>query len=182
MALLNPSFEDAGVLPGEAAHWVLSAVTSLEEIAGFGTAPEQACEDFERWFELLGELEAVLTERAFFALGSEGYEAFERGWCEGVFLFELPPAQMVAAPFSPADAEHCESGWSNETFYWGWDSVPFAAGQFDGKPREDFEDLWHGNQTFDWDWDTVTAVTAMFDSDAEDREDFESGWAAATTI
>ena len=40
MAILNPSFEDAGALPGEAEHWALSAVTSLEEIAGFGTAPE----------------------------------------------------------------------------------------------------------------------------------------------
>jgi hypothetical protein len=42
MALLNPSFEDAGTLPGEAEHWALSAVTSCEEVAGFGTAPEDA--------------------------------------------------------------------------------------------------------------------------------------------
>jgi hypothetical protein len=41
MAILNPSFEDAGALPGEAEHWTLSAVTSLEEIAGFGAAPKR---------------------------------------------------------------------------------------------------------------------------------------------
>ncbi len=33
MALLNPSFEDAGTLPGEAEHWTLTATTSLEELA-----------------------------------------------------------------------------------------------------------------------------------------------------
>ena len=29
MPVLNPSFEDAGALPGEAEHWALSAVTRL---------------------------------------------------------------------------------------------------------------------------------------------------------
>ena len=70
MPVLNPSFEDAGALPGEAEHWALSAVTSLEEIAGFGTAPEEAWEDFDRWFATLldasprtarAELRVVLT-------------------------------------------------------------------------------------------------------------------------
>ena len=46
MAILNPSFEDAGALPGEAEHWALSAVTSLEEIAGFGAAKTY---DLEVW-------------------------------------------------------------------------------------------------------------------------------------
>ena len=36
MVLENPSFEDAGSSPGEAAHWTLTAVTSLEVLAGFG--------------------------------------------------------------------------------------------------------------------------------------------------
>lgn len=182
MALLNPSFEDAGALPGEAAHWMLTAVTSLQEIAGFGTAPELACEDFERWFEFVGDLGAAVTARAFFDLGRDGYEAFESGWEAGVFLWEWQQALGVSASFGPDDVEDCETGWSNATFYWGWDALPSAAGQFDGEPREDFEDLWHGNQAFEWDWDTVTAATAMFDSGAEGREDFESGWAAATTI
>ena len=76
MPILNPSFEDAGTLPGEAAHWTLTAMTSLEEMAGFGALPEQAWEDFERWFELRAELEAVLTARAFFAPGTDGFESF----------------------------------------------------------------------------------------------------------
>ena len=60
MPVLNPSFEDAGALPGEAEHWALSAMTSLEEIAGFGTAPEEAWEDFERWFELLDSIDGTV--------------------------------------------------------------------------------------------------------------------------
>ena len=43
MALLNPTFADAGALPGEAARWTISAVASLEVLArlaahGGGTA------------------------------------------------------------------------------------------------------------------------------------------------
>jgi hypothetical protein len=128
MPILNPSFEDEGALPGEAAHWTLTAVTSLEEIAGFGTLPEQAWEDFERWFELLAELDSVLTSRAFFAPGTDGFESFTTGWGAGAYLFELPPAQVVPAPFSVDNVEDCESGWSNATFHWSWDGVPAATG------------------------------------------------------
>ena len=42
MAVLNPSFEDAGLLPGEAEHWTLVAVASLEAIAGFGAETSAA--------------------------------------------------------------------------------------------------------------------------------------------
>lgn len=65
MALRNPSFEDAGVLPGEAEHWTLTAVTSLEVLAGFGAAPEDAWEDFERWHALLDSLDDVVVVLAF---------------------------------------------------------------------------------------------------------------------
>lgn len=52
MAILNPSFEDAGAVTGEAEHWTLVTATTLERIAGFGPAPHEACEGFERWFDL----------------------------------------------------------------------------------------------------------------------------------
>jgi hypothetical protein len=90
MAILNPSFEDAGALPGEAEHWALSAVTSLEEIAGFGTAPEEAWEDFERWFELLDSIDDVVVVLAFFDSALKGYEEFESGWANVVYLYDLP--------------------------------------------------------------------------------------------
>ncbi len=182
MPILNPSFEDAGTLPGEAAHWTLTSVTSLEEIAGFGALPEQAWEDFERWFELLAELDSVLTARAFFAPGTDGFEAFASGWGAGVYLFELPPAQVVPAPFSAADVEDCETGWSNSPFYWNWDGVLSAAGTFDGENREDFEDGWRSNQAFTWSWSSVTASAGLFDGGAQAVEDFENSWTHAGTL
>ena len=105
MAILNPSFEDAGALPGEAEHWALSAVTSLEEIAGFGTAPEEAWEDFERWFELLDSIDDVVVVLAFFDSALKGYEEFESGWANVVYLYDLPPAQLVTATFDGLAAE-----------------------------------------------------------------------------
>src|SRR5690606_25886080 len=66
LAVLNPSFEDAGLLPGEAEHWTLASVASLEAIAGFGADPELAWEGFERWVALWLALEDVPVVRAFF--------------------------------------------------------------------------------------------------------------------
>ncbi|MBK7078488.1 MAG: hypothetical protein IPH44_40110 [Myxococcales bacterium] len=182
MAILNPSFEDAGALPGEAEHWALSAVTSLEEIAGFGTAPEEAWEDFERWFALLASLDDVTVVLAFFDSALKGYEEFDSGWANAVYLYDLPPAQLVTASFDGLAAEECETGWSN---------VPLRArvgrrhrrdGVFDGEPREDFEDQWRSNQLYAWTWAAVTSSTAMFDAGAQAVEDFNNGWTPATTL
>ena len=181
MAILNPSFEEEGVLPGEAAHWTLTAVTSLEAVAGFGTTPEQAWEAFERWFELAATLGDVATARAFFGVGVDGFEAFEVGWGSGAFLWDLLPAQVVVAEFGPDAVEDCESGWNNEGFAWAWTDVSAITGQFDGEPREDFEDQWAGNQGLDWSWSTVASAIAWFDS-GQNREDFENDWTPAATI
>ncbi len=182
MPILNPSFEDAGTLPGEAAHWTLTAVTSLEAIAGFGSAPEQAWEDFERWFELFADFAGVSNARAFFDLAVNGYEAFDRGWGAGGYLFELQSAQVAPAPFSADDVEDCETGWSNGTFYWTWDAVPAATAAFDGEPHEDFDEQWRSNQSYAWDWPSVSSSTAMFDSGTQGVEDFENAWTHAATL
>jgi len=55
-------------------------------------------------------------------------------------------------------------------------------GVFDGEPREDFEDQWRSNQSYAWSWGSVTSATAMFDAGAQNREDFENDWSAASTI
>ena len=55
-------------------------------------------------------------------------------------------------------------------------------GSFDGEPREDFEDQWAGNQSYAWSWGSVSSAAAMFDGGAQNREDFENDWTAATTI
>jgi hypothetical protein len=181
MALLNPSFEDEGALPGEAAHWMLAAVTSAQVLAGFGAAPELAWEDFERWFELADDLARLTTARGFFNGARDGFEAFEHGWSLGVYLWELPPAQTVAASLGPDEVESCESGWSNVPFLREWSEVASTTGQFDGEPREDFEDAWRANEAFAWSWPSVTSATAGFDSGAQSVEDFNDGWAHAVS-
>ena len=177
MPVLNPSFEDEGALPGEAAHWTLTAVTSLQEIAGFGTLPEQAWEDFERWFEFLGDFAGVPSARAFFDLSSDGYDAFDRGWGGGAFFWEVLPAV-----FGPDDVEDCESGWSNAGFLWTWFSVPSVVGQFDGEELEDFEEQWRSNESYAWSWSSVMSFSAMFDGGAQPVEDFEEAWTYAATM
>ena len=169
MALLNPSFEDAGMLPGEAAHWKLSAVTRLEEIAGFGTAPEDAWEDFERWFEFLATIDDVLVVLAFFDSALKGYEQFESGWDNAVFLYELPPAQLVTATFDGRAAEDCETGWSNVPYAREWSEVASVTGVFGGEPIEDFR------------LRSYVSIWSEVPSSAAPIENFESAWTRATT-
>lgn len=181
MALLNPSFEHPGALPGEAEHWTLTAVTSLEEIAGFGAAPEDAWEDFERWFELLAGIEGVAVVLAFFDGARKGYEAFESGWDNALYLLEMPPALLVTATFDGKPVETCESGWSNVPYAWEWAEVASAAGVFGSAPRESFEAGWRSNQAYAWSWGDVTASDALFDEGAREVEGFEGAWTPATT-
>lgn len=180
MALLNPSFEDEGALAGEAAHWTLTAVTSLEAIAGFGAAPEQAWEDFERWLDLAADISDVLTSRAFLDFSVNGYEAFSQGWGVGAFLLELPPAQVVPATLGPDDIETYESGWSNASYLRDWRQATTATGVFDAEPREDFEDRWRSNEGFAWSWAAVVSTAAAFDAGAV--EGFSGTWTTMSTL
>ena len=186
MAVLNPSFEDAGLLPGEAEHWTLRTLTSRELIAGFGPppsgGPELAWEDFESWIPLWRTLEAVSVVLAFFDAAPEGLEDFEETWENDLYLLEMPPAQLAAAALGPSDVEDCETGWDNEPYLTSWAEVAGQVGVFDGELGEDFEDHWSGNQAFGWTWGAVPSVPALFDAGAQGREDFENDWAAATTL
>ena len=111
MAIRNPNFADAGLFPGEAQHWALSCETKLESIAGFGAEPEIAWEDFEQWGERLSTLEDLTVVRAFFDSTSAGFEAFERGWENNLFLFEHSPALLTAAALGPNNVEDFETSW-----------------------------------------------------------------------
>jgi hypothetical protein len=182
MGLENPSFEAPGVLPGEALHWTLSSVTGREELAGFGPVPVRAWEDFERWHALLAALEDASVALAFFDTVAEGYEDFEEGWANAVFLRELPPAQLVTCAFGGGTLEHYESGWSNSTYLRDWALVPSSTGVFDGEPVEDFEEQWRSNQAYAWSWAGVSATVALFDAGTQAFEDFENAWAHATTL
>ena len=182
MAIANPSFEDAGAAPGQAEHWTLRTSASLERIAGFGPDPYRAWEDFERWFDLMLSLGPGDVTLAFFDPLAEGYEDFEEAWDNDLYMTELPSGQVVTAPFGGGAVEDLEDGWDNTAYAWSWDDVGSVTGSFDGEPREDFEDQWAGNQSYAWSWGSVSSAAAMFDGGAQNREDFENDWTAATTI
>ena len=182
MAVLNPSFEDAGAQPGEAEHWTLQTVTGRERIAGFAPAPHEAWESFEHWFELALAFADGALAIAFFDPLAEGYEDFEDAWGNDLYLTELPTGQIVTAPFGGGAVEDMEGGWSNVPFATAWEEVAGVIGVFDGEPREDFEEQWRSNQAFVWAWELAVGVIANFDGGAQTVEDYENGWAAATTI
>lgn len=182
MAILNPSFEDAGAHPGVAEHWNLVTVTSRERIAGFGSAPHEAWENFERWFELRLGLGPGDVALALFDPLAEGHEDFEEAWNNDLYLEELPTGQIITAPFGGGAVEDMEDGWSNVPYRRAWDEVTEIVGTFDGEPREDFEEQWRANEAFASSWASVTSATAIFDGGAEPDEDFENGWAPATSI
>ncbi|WAM28298.1 hypothetical protein [Myxococcus sp. NMCA1] len=170
MSLLNPSFEDAGAQPGEAAHWTLTAVTRLEALAGFGV-PEEACEDFERWYVWRAALSDGPVALAFFSGQREGFEAFSRGWDNDGFLFELPPAQLVPHRFEGQTVET----WGQGPFLTDWVAVTSVEGLFNDSPREEFD-----HEAFAWRWEDVTARGALFNT-TQPTEDFDTGWPLAAT-
>jgi len=180
MPILNPSFEEAGTYPGEAAYWTLSTYTSKERIAGFGPEPYRAQEDFERWVDLLTSLDQ--TAIGFFDPLLEGYEDFDESWQNDIYLTELPTGHVAVAPFGGCAVEDMEDGWSNDPYAWSWADVSYSTGTFDGEPREDFEDGWRGNESYAWSWSAVSSVTCLFDGGAVPVEDFENDWTFASTI
>ena len=182
MAILNPSFEDAGAAPGEAEHWTIVTVTSLERIAGFGPAPHRAWEDFERWFDLLLAFGPGQLALAFFDPIAEGFEDFEEAWANDHYMTELPAGQVITAAFGGGAVEDMESGWANVPYTTAWEDVAAVVGMFDGEPGEDFEEQWRSNESYAFAWGSVASATAMFDGGADPDEDFENGWTPAATI
>lgn len=182
MAILNPSFEDAGAEPGAAQHWTLSTSVAGQRIAGFGPTPHEAWEGFERWFELFVSFPPGALALAFFDPIAEGFEDFEEAWSNDLYLTELPSGQVITAPFGGGAVEDMEDGWSNVPFTTDWSAVTAVTGIFDGEPREDFEDEWRNNQSYAWQWAALAAQTALFDAGTDPDEDFENGWTRAITI
>ena len=107
MGVLNPRFEEEGTAPGLAAHWKVRAHTALQSIAGFASAPEQAQEDFERWFNLLDSFPEGTLALAFFDALLEGIEDFGEGWGTDFYLTELPDT-VITADFAGEPTESHE--------------------------------------------------------------------------
>jgi hypothetical protein len=152
MPLLNPTFADAGALPGEAARWTITAVTRLEAIAAFGGVGR---EDFERWSALLASLAGLTVVRAFF--GRDGFEEFERP-----FLFTLPTGRVVTCSFGGRDVET----WSRPAPWLDdWSRVPSTPG---------LTELFAG-PGFVADWSSVVSTAAP-------TETFSGAWRRAATL
>jgi hypothetical protein len=180
MALLNPSFEDAGALPGAAAHWTLTAVTSREAIAAFGAAPAEAFERFERWFSLVSVFAPSSTVLAFFDGAREGFEDFEEAWANSLYLREFQPAVLV--PLLTPAPETFDATWRNAGYCHAWGAIASAAASFGPSTAESFEDHWRGNEAFARDLASVATDVARFEPGAKPLEAFETAWTHATTL
>ena len=152
MALLNPTFADAGALPGEAARWTISAVASLEVLAAFSGVGR---DDFERWSAFLIALADVTVVRAFF--GRDGFEEFERP-----FLFTLPTRRVVTCSFGGRAVETWARPppWLDE-----WSRVPSTPGLTELFARPGFVA----------DWGSVVSAAAP-------TESFSGAWRRAATV
>lgn len=181
MALLNPSFEDPGTRPGDAAHWTLTSLTQAGRFAGFGAPHESAWEDFA-WWPWFAAFDEVPVVRAFFHGGAEPHEAFEAGWLAGVYLYAHAPAHLVACPFGGASAERFEAGWLATPYASRWADVNATPALFQGLVVEGFEAGWRGNETYPEKWDEIVASRARFDGGVAQVEDFENAWPPAATL
>jgi hypothetical protein len=180
MALKNPSFEEAGRYPGEAAHWVLVAVCTAQEIAGFGPDPMRACEDFERWSSLRGSFDEIEVVRCFFDALRDGFEAFEIGWGNSAFLRDLLDGPVARCLFSSRPQETFELGWV-ATPAFNWSTLPCVVAPFSAGDRESFEAGWNGNERFHWQWEDLPSSRALFVG-YQTAEFFGPSWSSATTI
>lgn len=180
MPILNPSFEDAGAAPGLAAHWTLRTFVARERIAGFGPPPHRGREDFERWFAWIGALDEASRAVGVFEPRREAFEAFEAGWGNDLFAFELPIGATASAPFGGRGVDDLETGWTAGPFVATWRDVVAALARFAAEPMEAFERGWRGSERFVWAWSGVTAAAATFDGGVATESFDGSDWPRIT--
>ena len=177
MPISNPSFEEVGALPGEAAGWTLTCVCTAEQAAGFGPPPESAREDFERWLAWMdGFGEGDLVFALFDAL-PEAREDFEEGFANETWLGAWHPGFAEACVFGDDVAESFDAGWATDAWARGWDEVASEAAAFGADPHEDF-----GVEPWRASWNDVTDDAARFDGGTTTEETFAGTWEPATTV
>ena len=176
MAVLNPTFAEAGNNPGEAAHWRIVSFAKLERIAGFGPMPYGAIEDFERWFAFSDDFSDVTSALAFFDQQSNGFEDFETGWQNNAYLTELPTGHLAILPL-----EDFNAGWETDDYETAWAEITAFTALFDGMPNEAFEQGWRENLHYLWTWEGALSESCIFDSTTNTTETFSGEWPEATT-
>lgn len=170
--LLNPTFQDAGATPGEAAHWGLSSHCSAQRYAAFGPGAARAVEDFERWFafaEMFAEGGLVL---AFFDPVARGFESFE-AWAGSAFLESLPEVLLDACSFGGAGVDDFE-GWLAGPWDARWSDVTSTPAKFGANAFDSFE-AWTSPVAPVW-------AAATFGPALDPADAFEGGWPTLKTI
>jgi len=169
MPISNGSFEDAGSRSGVPLGWTITAYTSVEEVASFGS-PAVGFEDFA-WATDTDDLQAAtwLWELALFDLVPEAAEDFAEGWANDVYLHELTDAVAEQALFDGESAESFEDGWSNDSPYeQDFDAVPL--GTWPEGPES-----WTLTYGRDFDADVASDILVFDDPTTPQEESFEDG-------
>ncbi len=178
MGLVNSTFSEPGIRPGEAKAWTLVSRCQVERWAAFGETSSTACEDFERWFHLrlgFGAGELVL---GFFAPRAVGHEDFARGWSNAIYQTELSPALSAVGRFGDQDVESFD--WVTRLLA-AWSDVVAAEAIFSGgtQSAERFETDWR-NDAFKRAWTSVPSVPALFAGASV--ETFAGAWLRTNTL
>ena len=181
-AIVNPSFEEQGLGPGEAKGWILTSLVTVEEWAAFGTNPPRAVEDFGEWDGTEAAVFAFATAHlkvAIFGPANKEQESFEAGWGNDTFLLDLGSTPTEPAKFdagTPEDVEDFEDDWlSGGSWASSWQDVTGQTAIFGpaSMPIETFEEGWRSNEGAVFSWAGVLDQAANFDTTPEPVEDFE---------
>ena len=171
--ILNPSFEDAGALVGQALSWTVTYPAGEEDFASFtGVSRNYPWEGYEELWQDNQDWQAAFGTGdllpALFEGGTLVQEAFDYSWME------------PALPYAPYTLPR----WNHHS-QWVRDSGNFTVASFDlmvAEGFEDYEEEWADNEGAVADLTGGTTVAASFDVGIpQGFEDFEEEWQSNET-
>ena len=186
MAITNPSFEEPGVLPGQADNWDEGYDSAAEDIAAFShfDGYTRPWDDFEQsWlFNELYQTGFSVTDvvSAEFEGRVSQRETFESGWKMPAPRLKLLGSQ-VDADYDPGGVQ--DNGVHNHSSIFAYAAEYFEVAAFTGPfSVEDFEQTWG---TAPWNdasesgfpgFGAGVLSAASFDAAPQAFEDFEEEW------
>jgi hypothetical protein len=167
----NPRFAEQGETPGEPRAWRVTSLVGGQRKVGFGPAPFEGVESFERWSELVVRL--GLVEQVFFDPRPEGYEDFAEGWGVDSYVVDFSNVPAAVALFGSEPVDAFLAGWDVERFGWSLDDVDVESAGFLDQDAEGFE-RGHRNDTYRWRFGIADLVRASLGVGG--AETFETTW------
>jgi hypothetical protein len=171
MPFQNHNFAEPGDTPGEPRAWTVRSFVRGERKAGFGLAPFEGVESFERWSQLAVRL--GLVEQAFFDARPEGYEDFAEGWGVDSYVVDFSNVPAALALLSTEGPDGFAEGWSVDEFAWSLEDLEIRTATFLGDDTERFE-RGHRNDAYRWHFEITDLVRAQLS--AAGAETFETTW------